>query len=198
MRDQAEGTLVTDDMRFSRGGPGEVRQARSLSNMAGQQCPLLAAACVPSLRRCFAHGGSSSLTVDGTDGHFGLVHAKQSWRRPAHGGHGGRYLVCRVRWRRSRLASHTVMAVDGSLECAAQGVAADSGVGCNLWVTKFSRVAQRLALPSTRRGCGVYRLDAGCSARVARKPDSCHRLTAATDASVLAIRPFALARSRLG
>ncbi|MCX5517322.1 hypothetical protein OSH10_02640 [Kaistia defluvii] len=171
--------------------PGNIRQAINFNDP--RQRGLLGAAWALGFFARFAEGGASTITLGGTTGAFGLVHAKHDWPQPFFDEAGGVFPMFHVLRGMARLAGRPLRQV--TTPDAIEAIAAETGDGVELWLANRTGSEQSVALPGAPRD--RFLLDADSFVAATQDANALDTLARPFDDRKLTLAPYAVARIRL-
>lgn len=171
--------------------PGNIRQAINFNDP--RQRSLLGAAWALGFFARFAEGGASTITLGGTTGAFGLVHAKHDWPQPFFDEAGGVFPMFHVLRGMARLAGRPLRQV--TTPDTIEAIAAETGDGIELWLANRTGSEQSVALPGAPRD--RFLLDADSFVAATQDANALDTLAKPFDDRMLTLAPYAVARIRL-
>jgi hypothetical protein len=171
--------------------PGNIRQAMNFNDPRHRG--LLGAAWALGFFARFAEGGATTITLGGTTGAFGLVHARHAWPQPYFDEVGGVFPMFHVLRGMARLAGKPLRQV--TTPDTIEAIAAETGDGIELWLANRTGSEQSVALPGAPRD--RFLLDADSFVAATQDGNALDTLAKPFDDRMLTLAPYAVARIRL-
>ncbi|MET4634245.1 hypothetical protein [Kaistia defluvii] len=171
--------------------PGNIRQAMNFNDPRHRG--LLGAAWALGFFARFAEGGATTITLGGTTGAFGLVHARHAWPQPYFDEVGGVFPMFHVLRGMARLAGKPLRKV--TTPDTIEAIAAETGDGIELWLANRTGSEQSVALPGAPRD--RFLLDADSFVVATQDGNALDTLAKPFDDRMLTLAPYAVARIRL-
>jgi hypothetical protein len=185
MRDNPYGAAVMPN-------PGNIRQAMNRNDP--RQRGLLGAAWNLGYFAHFAYAGASAVTLGGTVGPFGLMHAPMPFPQPWFDGRGGHFPVYHVVAGLTRLVGRRLRQVEISHPREIQALAVESVTGTEIWLANLTGEPQRVEIDPAAGEIAV--LDAARFIEAAGAPDILERTQPLSGA--VELDAYAVARVKAG